>query len=367
MTSGKIRDGAVTGEKLDDESITDEKIADKTISESKLNEEVISAIHSNKFDGEIELYSGMNWDILEFPIKTTQIYKLKMDAGNTGSGGILIVNCNYYEDSGIPLIVYGWSQTRIFNGYIYYRQTTSIVNNKPDAWSEWESRYLDKEVLETIDATIATHKDAKTLDHPDGSVTKPKLASDVIDWITGLVRGVTDFTGTLNPPSMMDSYIFPNDKGNLQIYRVEEDIGISGGGILLVTGITDYEFNTLTNITQTYITCFGEVKTRTAESWDVTTGEVAVWSDWKSVYTTVDDTATLSNRVETMAQEISENTLKINNILATDEAEYKTVESDTLILRSSIEGSTKKFALAVDDSGVISVSEIELSPEIEFE
>lgn len=204
---------------------------------------------------------------------------------------------------------------------------------------------------------IYKHQRNPVLDHPDGSVTKPKLANDVINWITGLVRGATDFTGTLNPPSMMDSYIFPNDKGNLQIYRAEEDPGVSGGGILLVTGTTDYEFNTLTNITQTYITCFGEVKTRKAESWDVTTGAVSLWSEWKSVYTTVDDTATLSNCVETMAQEISENTLKINNILATDEAEYKTVESNKLILRSSTEGSTKKFALTVDDSGTINVSE----------
>lgn len=242
-----------------------------------------------------------------------------------------------------------------------YEPTTHVLNSEN---ARMEMYYSS---IASLPKVLYGHQSNPVLDHPDGSVTKHKLANDVISWITGLVRGATDFTGTLNPPSMMDSYIFPNDKGNLQIYRVEEDVGSSGGGILLVTGTTDYEFNTLTNIAQTYITCFGEVKTRKAESWGVTTGEVAVWSDWKSVYTTADDTATLSNRVETMAQEVSENTLKINNILATNEAEYKTVESDKLILRSSTEGSTKKFALTVDDSGVISVSEIELSPEIEFE
>lgn len=393
VTSNKIGDNAVTGEKLDDGSITDEKIVDKTISESKLNEEVISAIHSNKFDGEIELYPGMNWDILEFPIKTIQIYKLKMEAGNIGSGGILIVNCNYYEDSETPLIVYSWSQTRILNNYIDYRETTSIVNNKPDAWSEWESRYLDKEVLKTINATITTHKDAKTLDHPDGSVTTEKIDGKAVTTEKIADGAVTSekiadkavssqhlseevgeridsnkFDGVVESHAI-DEYEFPVVNGTLIYKLVDEGLADDLGGLLLVGALYNRGVKLVTMYQTKIIISTGEILTRRTTE---TSGTKPVsWSEWKSVYTTVDDTATLSNCVETMAQEISENTLKINNILATDEAEYKTVESNKLILRSSTEGSTKKFALAVDDSGTINVSEfldkIIDDTEIEFE
>ena len=146
ITSEKIKNGSVNTSKLVDAAVTDDKIADETISKGKLNEDVISLITSNKFDGVVE---SQAIDEYEFPVVNgTLIYKLVDEGIVDDFGGLLLVGAWY--NGGVKLVTMYQTKIIISTGEILTRRTTETSGTKPVSWSEWESKYLDKEVADQI-------------------------------------------------------------------------------------------------------------------------------------------------------------------------------------------------------------------------
>ena len=167
-------------------------------------------------------------------------------------------------------------------------------------------------ISKSKDETLTGHKEAKPLNHPDGSVTAEKLSDDVLELINankfdGVIRYRDDNLDKL-----------PTPENRVLIYKIDDNMTTTGvfNGMLVVSGLwgtaTDLsgkDVPVVVRVDQTRISTRGEVYSRYGLN---DKGELK-WSEWKS---------------------------------------------PELILRSSTEGSNKEFVLTINDEGTINVRAI---------
>lgn len=296
VTTEKIADDAVTTEKIDDNAVTTAKIEDGAVTGDKIDEKALLLKHFsddvrrritlNTFDGVINPPGIIDF-YSTFSKAEFQIYRVEEDVGVQG-GGILIVTGNIDTEFDTLLNI---RQVYIADdGYIKTRQveTQDIVTGEIYTWSEWESKYLSKEVLETINTTIDAHKDAEILDHPDGSVTSDKIAdksiknkhlsSEVINKMFDGDIGV--YIGDDADPAGIDNREYPT---GISVYRLIDDYDWALlSGILIVHGRCNPDYS-LESLYQTRINATtGEVLYR--HSLAVEGNRATSWSKWENCY-----------------------------------------------------------------------------------
>ena len=252
----------------------------------------------------------------------------------------------------------------------------SVTSGKIKEGSVGTPHIIDKSITtkKLADGAVTEEKIAKgAVTEPkiaDGAVTTEKIADESIlekHLSTEALERIdtNKFDGVIHYSEMYDFDKLPVYDNYPLVYKIHDtDMYGENGGLLIVSGFfgtalnleTGKEEPVLETIFQTKIdTHYGTIEHR--HSLGVYDNRATAWSDWESEYATQDDVTKIWAR--------------INNVFTPAGVKVHTTETTLLILNSSTEGSTKRFGLTIDDSGTISVSEIDddivIEEEIEFE